>query len=445
VVHAVLDWLGGLPPAAVYAIAALLVFAETGTILGVFLPGEITLLFVGFLAYRGTLDLLAAIVAMVLAALIGDAAAFWEGRRLGPRVRTSRLGRSIGDRRWARAEESVARNGGRAVFLARFVAFARTITPRLAGMSHLAYPRVLPWDVLGVVSWVGGSVVVGYLAGGSYARVAAVFGRATTGVLLLGLTIAGLVVLARYVGRHRDPVTAFAGRVSRVWPLRELRASYVGAFDWLRARLGAGGAVAVNLILGVLGLLGVGFVLTWLIDRLVSQSGIPLIDPFILGWFAGQRTPAMTRAATVTLSMLRGSFLVIAVGLIGVLLNPRPRAWRTDLLGVLGTVGAFVPLLVLALAAEWARSDGAAWSLFTDQAMVVTASLGMLAWLLTRRLRWAAAVPVWFVAIGAVLLTALASLYVGRAWPSEVLASVLLGALWVLVFVVAWQTRRSHS
>jgi membrane protein DedA with SNARE-associated domain len=445
VVHAVLDWLGGLPPATVYAIAALLVFAETGTIVGVALPGEVTLLFVGFLAYRGTLDLSVAIVALVLAALIGDAVAFWEGHRLGPRLRTSRLGRSIGDPRWDQANASVARNGGRAVFLARFVPFARTITPRLAGMSPLTYPRVLPWDVLGVVGWVGGSVFVGYLAGSSYERVAHLFGRATTGVLLLGLTIAVLIVLARYVGRHRDPVTAFGGRIANLWPVGRLRVSYVDAFDWLRGRLGSGGAVAVNLILGVLGLLGIGVGLTWVVDRLVSQSGIPLVDPFILGWFAGQRTPTITRAATVTLSMLRGSFLVIAVGLIGIALNPRPRAWRTDLLGVLGTVGAFVPLLVLALAADWARSDRAAWSLFTDQGMVVTASLGMLAWMLTRRLPWAAAVPVWFVAIGAVLLSAVASLYVGRAWPSEVFASVLLGALWVLVFVVAWQTRRHHG
>ncbi|MGE5830927.1 MAG: VTT domain-containing protein [Micromonosporaceae bacterium] len=444
-VHAVLDWLGGLPPAAVYPLAALLVFAETGTIIGVVLPGEVTLLFVGFLAYRGSLDLTTAIVTLVLAALIGDAVAFVEGRRLGPRLRTSRLGRAVGHRRWDQAEASLARNGGGAVFLARFIAVARTITPRLAGMSDLAYLRVLPWDALGVLGWVGGSIVVGYLAGSSYARVADVFGRATTGVLLLGLTIAALVVLARYVGRHRDPVTAFGGRIARVWPLRRLRTSYIDAFDWLRRRLGSGGAVAVNLILGVLSLLGIGVVLTWVVDRLVSQSGIPLIDPLILGWFAGQRTPAMTRAAMVTLSMLRGSFLVVAVGLIGILLNRRPRAWRTDLLGVLGTVGAFVPLLVLAVAAEWARSDAAAWSLFTDQGMVVTASLGMLAWLLTRRLPWAAAVPIWFVAIGAVLLTALASLYVGRAWPSEVFASVLLGSLWVLVFVVAWRTRRGHG
>jgi undecaprenyl-diphosphatase len=440
-VQALVTWLGDLPPPAVYLVAALLVFAETGLIIGLVLPGEITLLFLGFLAYQGTVRLPAAIAVMVLAALAGDAVAFAEGRRAGPRLRASRLGRWISTPRWVRAEALLARYSGRAVGAGRFIGFVRTLTPRLAGMSGLAYRQVLPWDLLGIAGWVSGSIVAGYLASGSYSRVAAVFGRATEAVLLVGLVVVALVFVGRYVGRHRDPVTAFGARLAGTRPLRGLHRWYVEAFGRLTTRFGPGGAVAVNVVLGAVILLGFGVVLTWLVDRLVSRSGIPLVDPLIANWFAARRTPAVSHAATVTLSILRGSYLVVAVAVVGILLNARPGVWRIDILGILGRVGAFVPLLILALAADWARPGGALNAVFPQQVTMVTASLGMLAWLLSRRLSWAAGVLVWLVAVGGVLLTAGATLYVGRGWPSGLVTSVLLGSLWVLVFVIAWHTR----
>jgi membrane-associated phospholipid phosphatase len=80
--------------------------------------------------------------------------------------------------------------------------------------------------------------------------------------------------------------------------------------------------------------------------------------------------------------------------------------------------------------------------LFPNQVTLVTASVGMVAWLLTRRvLPWGGRVAGWIGAAAVVVLVSAARLYVGWNWPSEVVASVLLGALWVVVFAVAWRTR----
>jgi undecaprenyl-diphosphatase len=431
------------PPLVIYLVAALVVGAETATVLGLVLPGEATLLLVGFLCYGSTLRLAVALPLMIMAGLAGDSLGYAEGRRSGVRLRTSRLGRWVGEHRWRRTDRLLDRHGGRAVFLARFVAFARTLAPRLVGMSGMSYQRFLPWNALGVAGCVGGTVLVGYGAGRSYATVAQVFGQATGAVLLLLLVIAALVVIGRYLGRHPDPVAAMGNRLAGWRPLRFLGDAYRAGFGWLTQRLGVGGAVAVNVLGGVLALFAVGYALAWVIDRLIRQSGLPLVDPLIVRWVGSRRSPVTVDAAHAILSGLRGSFLVVLVGVVALVLNWRSRVWRADLVGVLGTVGAFVPLVLIALATDWERASGAmpTNALFRNQTAVVTASLGMLAWLVSRRFGWAAAVAGWTAAVGIVVVVGTARVYVGWSWPSETVASALLGGLWVLIFIIAWHTR----
>jgi undecaprenyl-diphosphatase len=110
---------------------------------------------------------------------------------------------------------------------------------------------------------------------------------------------------------------------------------------------------------------------------------------------------------------------------------------------VLGTVGAFVPLVVLVVVAGLTGPGGpdAAPDLLPTQTAVVTASLGTLAWLLSRGARWPVAVAVWTGALAGVVAVAGARLYLGWSTASGTATSVLLGAAWVTVFVVAWATR----
>lgn len=442
-----LELLTHLPAGAIYAVAALLVCGETATLLGLVLPGEFTLLFVGFLCYGGRLHLGAALPVAVAAGLLGDNLGYLAGRRSGSRLRSSGLGRRVGPRRWERVDRMFGRYGGRAVCLARFVGFARTLMPRLAGATNLSYRRFLPWNAVGVAGCVVGTVLVGYLAGGSYAQVAGVFGQATGALLLLVAVIVGIVLVGRYLGRNPDPVAALGARLRGWPPVAGLGRAYQRAFAHLSRRFGVGGAIAVNVLGGVLALLAVGYALSWVVQRLVKHSGLPLVDPLVADWVAARRSPRAVDLAWHTLMVLRGSYLVILVGLVALALNWRPRYWRTDLVGVLGSVGAFVPLLILGLVMDWAgrpESEPVA-SVFPNQAAIVTASLGMLAWLVSRRAGWRVAVAAWSTAVVGSLVVAVARVYLGWSWPSESVASVLLGWLWVLVFVIAWHTRdREH-
>jgi membrane protein DedA with SNARE-associated domain len=435
-----------LPPLAVLVVAVVLVAGETGVIVGLFFPVEITLMFVGFLTYLGDLPFAPVLLLMLAAAMTGDALALRSGRRHGPRVRASRFGRWIGDHRWDRADRVLHRLGGRSAFVARWVPFVRTLLPRLAGSAGMPYRRFLPWNVVGVVTAVGSSVVVGYLAGASFARAAEALGRATGAVAILLALIVAIILVGNWLGRHPAPVRALGTRSAALPPLRWLARRHGELFRTVAARVGAGWTLVFDLAAGLVLLFGIGLGLSWLVRLTVAQSGLSRVDAAIAGWIAEQRTEAAAGAAEVATRVLGGTVLVVVVAIVALGLGAVRRVWRRDLVGIAGTAGAFVPLLVLAVAADVAGGDPTArpaspMGMFSTQSAVATAALCTLAWLLTRQARWPLAVAAWTGAAVGVVLVISARLYLGWNTASETATAVLLGAMWPALFMIAWAAR----
>jgi undecaprenyl-diphosphatase len=161
---AVVGWLAQLPPTHVYVVAGLLLAAEVGLVIGLAVPAASIMLSLGALANAGHLRLLTAIAVAVVAALLGDSIGYWEGRLVGPRLRSGRLGRRIGVRRWQRAER-VIRRGAPAIALGRWTAFVRTLVPRIAGATGVGYVVFLVYEVPAVLVWMPGTILLGYAAG----------------------------------------------------------------------------------------------------------------------------------------------------------------------------------------------------------------------------------------------------------------------------------------
>ncbi|HEY8473630.1 MAG TPA: DedA family protein [Natronosporangium sp.] len=416
--------LEALPPPVVLALAALLVMGETGVLVGLFFPVEITLLFVGFLAYLGEVPFAPAFLLMTGAALVGDALALRSGRKYGPRLRASRFGARIGAERWARADRILHRLGGRGAFIARWVPFVRTLLPRLAGMAGMPYRRYVGWDVAGVLTAVGGSVVLGYLAGASYERAAARFGNATSAVLLLACVIVVIVLIGRWLGRNPYPVRALAGWVASRPPLRW----HEELVRRVQSRVGGGWALTIDLTVGLALLVMLGLGLSYLIQLAVDHSGLSGVDDAVAGWFTERRTEPVAGVAEATATLLGGWVLIAAVAVVAVVRAARSRAWHGDLVGLVGTVGAALPLVILVAVAGFA-------------ATVAVAGLGTLGWLLTRGARWPHAVAGWtLAAIGVVVVTA-ARLYLGYDRASEAATALLIGTLWISVYMIAWASR----
>jgi membrane-associated protein len=203
VVSAVLDALATLPGPLLLAVVCAAALLETAVLLGLVLPGELVVLLGASIAAGGAAPPPLVAVAAASGAVAGDGLGFALGRRLGPRLRTGRLGRLVGERRWQGAEVFLARSGGRAVVAARFVGLVRPLAPPLAGLSGLPYRRFAPASALGAVLWSILLVALGTAAGSSARAVADDLGRIGWGVVAIGIPVA-LVVAA---GRRRRAAT----------------------------------------------------------------------------------------------------------------------------------------------------------------------------------------------------------------------------------------------
>lgn len=148
-----------------YVGVALLVFAESGLLIGIFLPGDTLLFAAGLLAGGGMLSYgpLAAVV--VIAAILGDSVGYWFGRNVGGALFKRPDSRIFKQEYLRRTEAFYKTYGARAIVLARFVPIIRTLAPILAGVARMPYARFLTYNVLGAFVWGAGVVSAGYFLG----------------------------------------------------------------------------------------------------------------------------------------------------------------------------------------------------------------------------------------------------------------------------------------
>ncbi|BDP40197.1 membrane protein [Deinococcus aetherius] len=149
-----------------YAGILAIVFAETGLLLGFFLPGDSLLITAGIVAAQGSLDVRGVMAAVIVGAILGDTTGYLIGRRFGPAVFRQQDSRLLRPEFLTRTQEVFGRYGRLAVVVARFIPVVRTMTPTLAGVGRLPYPVFLGFSVLGAVLWGVGVPLAGYWLGG---------------------------------------------------------------------------------------------------------------------------------------------------------------------------------------------------------------------------------------------------------------------------------------
>lgn len=144
---------------------AAIVFAESGLLVGFFLPGDTLLFTAGFFAAQGHLSIGWLLMAVILAAIIGDNVGYSFGRRLGPRIFKRPDGIIFRQEYLENAEKFYEKHGGKTIILARFMPFIRTFAPVVAGIGKMEYKTFLSYNVIGGALWAIGVTLAGYFFG----------------------------------------------------------------------------------------------------------------------------------------------------------------------------------------------------------------------------------------------------------------------------------------
>ena len=144
---------------------ALIIFAESGLLIGLFFPGDSLLFAAGLLAGGGFLLFGPLVFIVVIAAIIGDSVGYWFGANVGLNFFKRKDSRFFKQEYVKRTERFYEKYGGRAVILARFVPIVRTIAPILAGIGSMKYQTFLAYNAVGGLLWGVGMTSLGYFLG----------------------------------------------------------------------------------------------------------------------------------------------------------------------------------------------------------------------------------------------------------------------------------------
>jgi membrane-associated protein len=143
----------------------LIVFAETGLLIGFFLPGDSLLITAGLFAARGDFNIFWLNVTLIAAAIIGDATGYWIGRRTGQAL-YNRPDSLLFRREHLRiTHEFYERHGGKTIVIARFMPIVRTFAPMVAGVAEMGYRNFAIYNVIGGILWVMSMTLGGYFLG----------------------------------------------------------------------------------------------------------------------------------------------------------------------------------------------------------------------------------------------------------------------------------------
>lgn len=433
-----------------YLIVFFGVMAESA---GVPLPGETILIAAGVLAQRSGLDLGDAILFGILGAVVGDQIGYWAGRR-GGRPFVLRWGRYlfITPERLRGAEDFFSRHGGKAVFVARFVAGLRVFGALVAGISHMRWRTFLLYNALGGMIWATAAVLAGYFLGGSLGLVEQWLGQATL-LLAAVLVLILLFYLAyRWVVGHRQLLTdrweAFLSR-PRVSRTRE---RYDRQLGWMLRRWSPGQYLGLHLTLGLLVAAGCLWLFSGLAEDYLTRDPIVRFDQTVASTLHETATPFATKVFLVITALGSGETMLPA-GLIVTGLFVWRRRWLNASGWLISLVGAVALNVLLKQIFERPRPTfvdpiivETSYSFPSGHAMVPLILYGMMAYFAVLALKsWQGRTTVVFGVALLIILIGFSRMYLGVHYFSDVIAGFAAGGVWLSACITGLETLRHRT
>jgi membrane-associated protein len=149
----------------IYPILFIVVFCETGLVVTPFLPGDSLIFVAGTLASSHLLNLILLFLILIAAAILGDSANYWIGKKIGPSIFSSETSRFFNKKNILKAHNFYEKYGGKTIIFARFIPLFRTFVPFVAGIGKMSYSKFFVYNIIGGISWVSIFLFGGYFFG----------------------------------------------------------------------------------------------------------------------------------------------------------------------------------------------------------------------------------------------------------------------------------------
>jgi len=187
---------------------AAIVFAESGLLVGFFLPGDTLLFGAGLYASQGRISLPLLLVAVILAAVLGDNVGYSIGRRAGHRIFKKKDSLFFKHEYIEKAELFYEKHGGKTIIMARFMPIVRTFAPVVAGVGKMSRQRFFSFNIVGGILWGAGMPLLGYFVGSKIPHL-----DKYIEVVLLGVVGLSLLLAFSHVLREKENRQIIASRI----------------------------------------------------------------------------------------------------------------------------------------------------------------------------------------------------------------------------------------
>lgn len=150
------------------------IFAESGLLIGFFLPGDSLLFTAGVLYHSGILpgnlpiSFPVFLLLLFMAAVLGDTVGYWFGRKTGPHIFKKPDARLFRQSHIKKAQDFYEKHGGKTIIIARFIPIVRTFAPIVAGTAKMEYRRFIAFNLIGGFAWAVGVTTLGYSVGAAF-------------------------------------------------------------------------------------------------------------------------------------------------------------------------------------------------------------------------------------------------------------------------------------
>ena len=150
-----------------YLVLFAIIFAESGLLIGMFLPGDSLLFVAGFLAYKGDLNIWILLPLLFIAAFTGDQVGYTIGKLSGDKFFSKEDAKILKKSHIEKTKAFFDKHGSKTIVIARFVPIVRTLAPVMAGTAKMQYRKFLTFNIIGAFLWAIGITLLGYFLGKS--------------------------------------------------------------------------------------------------------------------------------------------------------------------------------------------------------------------------------------------------------------------------------------